>query len=95
MGVAAFWQLGHRLLKTTPVSLFAVSFIAGDAFDPDFLKPYPPISAHFDTPPPSEVKTLIELRGRSTHPRSSTSSTKNISSRWRTRSWASSRIWAR
>lgn len=62
---AAFWQLGHRLFKTTPQS-FPVPFIAGDAFDPAFLGPGPPLYAPPNTPAPalSEVKTLTQLRGR-------------------------------
>lgn len=61
---SAFWQLGHRLFKTTPES-FTVPFVAGDAFDSAFLKPAAPIYTPLDTLPPalSEVKTLTELRG--------------------------------
>ncbi|EPT00914.1 hypothetical protein FOMPIDRAFT_86237 [Fomitopsis schrenkii] len=61
----AFWQLGHRLFKSTPES-FPVPFIAGDAFDPAFLEPSLPIYSSPSTPPPdlSRVTTLTELRGQ-------------------------------
>lgn len=61
----AFWQLGHSLFKTTQES-FPATFIAGDAFDPVFLNPTPPIYAPLHTPLPvlSEVQALTELHGR-------------------------------
>ncbi|KZT70706.1 hypothetical protein DAEQUDRAFT_764289 [Daedalea quercina L-15889] len=61
----AFWQLGHSLFKDTPES-FPVPFVGGDALDPAFLQPTPPIYVPLTAPLPalSEITTLTALQGR-------------------------------
>jgi len=54
-----FWQLGHELYRTTPET-FPVPFVAGDAFDPDFLKPVPPFAAPPASPRP-DLRSLTSL----------------------------------
>ncbi|KAF9649469.1 hypothetical protein BDM02DRAFT_1817741 [Thelephora ganbajun] len=58
---AGFWDLGHRLFKTTPET-YPAKFLAGDAFDDAHLSPTAPVPPG---PPPSvaSVNTLTELRG--------------------------------
>ena len=56
-----FWDLGHRLFRTTPET-YPAKFLAGDVFDDAHLSltalvpPGPP-------PPVASVNTLTELRG--------------------------------
>ncbi|KAJ6579940.1 hypothetical protein DFH09DRAFT_1029875 [Mycena vulgaris] len=63
-----FWGLGHELFRSTPES-FPVVFVAGDAFDPDFLAPptqepqSEPVSATSGLDLRA-VKSLNALRGR-------------------------------
>ncbi|KAH9843587.1 uncharacterized protein C8Q71DRAFT_729122 [Rhodofomes roseus] len=59
-----FWKLGHRLFNTTPET-FPVPFIAGDAFNPEFLKPVPPFDSVPESPGPqlSRLTTLTPLLG--------------------------------
>ncbi|KAI0358974.1 hypothetical protein OH77DRAFT_1420487 [Trametes cingulata] len=60
----AFWELGHKLFKSTPET-FPVPFIPGDVFDPAHLAPVPPSYSPPDTPPPqlSTLTSLNPLRG--------------------------------
>jgi len=59
--VTGFWDLGHKLFRTTPET-YPAKFLAGDAFDDAHLSlaalvpPGPP-------PPVGSVNTLTELRG--------------------------------
>ena len=57
-----FWDLGHKLFRTTPET-YPAKFLAGDVFDDSHLSPTAPAPA---IPPPSvaSVNTLTELRGR-------------------------------
>ncbi|KAM5539468.1 hypothetical protein V8D89_006920 [Ganoderma adspersum] len=61
-----FWELGHKLFKTTPET-FPIPFIQGDAFDSAFLEPLAPFTA--DNPPRdprpdlSTLTSLNPLRG--------------------------------
>ncbi|OCH86593.1 hypothetical protein OBBRIDRAFT_737703 [Obba rivulosa] len=48
---AEFWQLGHQLFRSTPKT-FPVPFLAGDAFDQNFLKRVPPFYTAPETPAP-------------------------------------------
>ncbi|KZT74620.1 hypothetical protein DAEQUDRAFT_720820 [Daedalea quercina L-15889] len=59
-----FWKLGHRLFNTTPET-FPVPFIAGDAFNPDFLKPVPPFYSAPELPAPqlAQITSLTPLLG--------------------------------
>ena len=59
--MTGFWDLGHKLFRTTPES-YPAKFLAGDAFDDAHLCPAAPIPPN----PPSSlesVTTLTELRG--------------------------------
>jgi len=51
-----FWDLGHRLFKTTP-DTFPVIFVPGNVFDPEHLSIVPPFTAN--SPP---VTTAPDLR---------------------------------
>ena len=51
--------MGHKLFKSTPES-FPVPFIAGDAFDPQFLAPSPILSV-LPTAPLPRLNTLTSL----------------------------------
>ncbi|KAG9317905.1 hypothetical protein JVU11DRAFT_2135 [Chiua virens] len=51
-----FFDMGHALFKTTPET-YPISFIAGDAFDPNMLQVVPP----FDGPPSTERPNLSAL----------------------------------
>ncbi|KAI9454156.1 hypothetical protein BJY52DRAFT_773481 [Lactarius psammicola] len=51
-----FWDLGHRLFRTTP-DTFPVTFVPGDVFDPEHLSIVPPFTT---TSPP--VTTVPDLR---------------------------------
>lgn len=57
-----FWDLGHKLFRTTPAS-FPVKFLAGDAFEDAHLSLTAPILSG-PPPPVALVNTLTELRGR-------------------------------
>jgi len=59
--VTEFWDLGHKLFKTTP-EIYAAKFLAGDAFDNAHLSPTAPVSSG-PPPPVASVNTLTELRG--------------------------------
>ncbi|KAL4069993.1 hypothetical protein V8B97DRAFT_1872110 [Scleroderma yunnanense] len=60
---AELWEFGHTLCRSTPES-FPVTFLAGDALDPDFLSPIPcdvETQAPFDV---SRISTLTGLKGK-------------------------------
>ena len=62
-----FWDLGHRLFKTTPET-FPVPFVQGNVFDKTFLAPAPPCFEPPSTPHPDlkslpEMKSLTPLQG--------------------------------
>ncbi|KAJ7853571.1 hypothetical protein B0H14DRAFT_3654160 [Mycena olivaceomarginata] len=48
-GSPVLWDLGHELFNSTPAT-FPVAFLAGDAFDPAFLEPFPPLTPSSDVP---------------------------------------------
>ena len=56
-----FWDLGHKLFRTTPAT-FPAKFLAGDAFDDAHLSLTAPIISG-SPPPVASVNTLTELRG--------------------------------
>ena len=60
-----FWEIGHKLFKSTPDS-FPVPFLPGDAFDDAFLALGPIATTAPTTPPPelASLKTLTPLHGR-------------------------------
>lgn len=60
-----FWELGHKLFKTTPET-FPVPFIQADAFNPTHLAPssIPTSPPTDELPPLSSLKTLTPLVGR-------------------------------
>ncbi|GBE78156.1 hypothetical protein BKA93DRAFT_733445 [Sparassis latifolia] len=62
--VPEFWDLGHKLFKSSPET-FPVPFLPGDAFDPEFLTPVAPFYSPPDTPVPtlSSLKNLSPLVG--------------------------------
>ncbi|KAG8219066.1 hypothetical protein J3R82DRAFT_4822 [Butyriboletus roseoflavus] len=51
-----FYDMGHALFKTTPET-YPISFVAGDAFDPNMLQIVPP----FDEAPSTEKPDLSTL----------------------------------
>ncbi|KAI0308315.1 hypothetical protein B0F90DRAFT_1834014, partial [Multifurca ochricompacta] len=53
-----FWDLGHKLFKSTPHT-FPVAFVPGDVFDPEHLEIVPPYSA--DSPPVGGAPDLRTL----------------------------------
>ena len=59
--IIGFWDVGHKLFRTTPES-YPAKFLAGDAFDDAHLSLTAPVQSG---PPPSvvSVNTLTELRG--------------------------------
>jgi hypothetical protein len=59
--VTGFWDLGHKLFRTTPET-YPAKFLAGDAFDDAHLSLTAPVPSG---PPPTvaSVNTLTELRG--------------------------------
>ena len=59
--MTGFWDLGHKLFRTTPET-YPAKFLAGDAFDDAHLSLTAPIPSG---PPPTvaSVNTLTELRG--------------------------------
>lgn len=59
-----FWDLGHELFKSTPVT-FPAAFIAGDVFDPAMLSLYPLGTTDLTNPPPlSSYTSLSPLQHR-------------------------------
>ncbi|KIP08520.1 hypothetical protein PHLGIDRAFT_104156 [Phlebiopsis gigantea 11061_1 CR5-6] len=56
---AAFWEIGHRLCKSTPET-FPVKFLAGDVLDPAHLRA-PPGGAPDSPAPPLSVPALASL----------------------------------
>ena len=56
-----FWDLGHKLFRTTPET-FPVRFLAGDVFD-DAQFSYAAPAPCSPPPPIASVNTLTELRG--------------------------------
>lgn len=59
--VAGFWDIGHRLFRTTPET-YPAKFLAGDAFDDAHLCLTAPVSPG-SQPSVASVNTLSELRG--------------------------------
>ncbi|KAJ6571154.1 hypothetical protein B0H19DRAFT_1208851 [Mycena capillaripes] len=61
-----FWQIGHELFRSTPETFPAV-FVAGDALDPKFLEPFPPLTSPSEVteraPKLSSLTCLTPLRG--------------------------------
>ncbi|TFK50836.1 hypothetical protein OE88DRAFT_1659936 [Heliocybe sulcata] len=59
-----YWELGHELFRSTPQSL-PVPFVAGDAFDSEFLTPTQPTYSPPTTPVPDlqSVTALTPLIG--------------------------------
>ncbi|KAH9928838.1 uncharacterized protein B0H18DRAFT_1117668 [Fomitopsis serialis] len=60
-----YWELGHRLFKSTPES-FPVAFVPGDIFDQDYLaSSVQPVYAQPNSPAPalSGLASLTPLRG--------------------------------
>ncbi|KAF7367635.1 hypothetical protein MSAN_00827100 [Mycena sanguinolenta] len=66
IGCCYFWDVGHELFRSTPES-FPVAFLPGNAVDPAFLKPLPPLgtaSQITESPPSlSSLMTLTPLHG--------------------------------
>ncbi|KAJ6513409.1 hypothetical protein C8R45DRAFT_813407 [Mycena sanguinolenta] len=60
-----FWDLGHELFRSAPDS-FPVTFLAGDAFDPDFLTLQPPATEAPQSPAPN-LHSLTSLEGLQGH----------------------------
>ncbi|KAF7344486.1 hypothetical protein MSAN_01930400 [Mycena sanguinolenta] len=60
-----FWNLGHELFRSTPQT-FPVAFLAGDAFDDNFLALHPLLDAPLTSaaPDPHSVTSLNSLRAR-------------------------------
>ena len=65
IAVTEFWEMGHKLFKTTPET-FPVSFIPADAFDSTYLAPCELPTQVPTEPllPLPELKTLTPLVGR-------------------------------
>lgn len=61
---SGFWDLGHELFKSNAES-FAATFVAGDAFDPNFLKSHVPFYDAPQTGPPdlTSLTSLTPLQG--------------------------------
>ncbi|KAJ7290109.1 hypothetical protein C8J57DRAFT_1429989 [Mycena rebaudengoi] len=58
---ADFWDIGHELFQSTPET-FPVVFLPGDALDPRFLEPSPPLTAPSkDTESPPSLISLTSL----------------------------------
>jgi len=60
--ITGFWDLGHKLFRTTPET-YPAKFLAGDVFDDAHLSPAAPVPSG-PPPPVGSVNTLTELRGR-------------------------------
>lgn len=56
-----FWDLGHKLFRTTPET-YPAKFLAGDMFDDAHLSPTTPTPSG-PPPPVGSVNSLTELRG--------------------------------
>jgi hypothetical protein len=56
--LAGFWNLGHKLFRSTPET-FPVTFVAGNAFDPQHLEVVPPFTK--SNPPPAAPASLRDL----------------------------------
>lgn len=63
--MAEYWDLGHKLFKTTAKE-FPAHFIGGDAFSPDFFETAPVFDSTPNTPAPalSSLQTLTPMNGR-------------------------------
>ena len=59
--VTGFWDLGHKLFKTTPET-YPAKFLAGDVFDEAHLSSTVPIQSG-PPPPVASVDSLTKLRG--------------------------------
>ncbi|KAJ7489410.1 hypothetical protein FB451DRAFT_1390562 [Mycena latifolia] len=61
------WTLGHELFRSTPDTC-PIAFLAGDAFDPDFLEPAAPATSPPEVPAPplASLTRLTQLRGNVT-----------------------------
>ena len=59
--MTGFWDVGHKLFRTTPET-YPAKFLAGDAFDDAHLCPTAPAQSG-GSPPVASVTTLTELRG--------------------------------
>ncbi|KAJ6545835.1 hypothetical protein DFH09DRAFT_1172047 [Mycena vulgaris] len=59
-----FWNIGHQLFRSAPATC-PIAFLAGDAFDPDFLEPAAPVSAPLEVPAPqlAALTRLTPLHG--------------------------------
>ena len=53
-----FWDLGHKLFKTTP-DTFPVTFVPGNVFDPEHLSIVPPFTVN--SPPATTMPDLRTL----------------------------------
>ena len=62
--MAEYWDLGHKLFKTTAKE-FPAHFVGGDAFDPGFFETAPVLDSPPTAPAPavSSLKTLTPLSG--------------------------------
>lgn len=60
----AFWELGHKLFKSTPAT-FPVSFVQADALNPDHIAPREPFYSPPDSPRPdlNSLASLTALQG--------------------------------
>ena len=59
--MAGFWDMGHKLFRTTPET-YPAKFLVGDAFDDAHLCPTAPVPSG-GSPLVASVTTLTELRG--------------------------------
>ncbi|KAK7042264.1 methyltransferase ausD [Favolaschia claudopus] len=55
-----FWDLGHELFKTTPKT-FRVTFLSGDALDPNFLQPSTPLPSSSSSLPHPRLRNSIHV----------------------------------
>ncbi|KAJ7467480.1 hypothetical protein FB451DRAFT_1092690 [Mycena latifolia] len=60
-----FWDLGHELFRSTPAS-FPATFIAGDAFDPEFLSLQPQLAEEPQSAAP-DLRALTSLNALHGH----------------------------
>ncbi|KAJ6545862.1 hypothetical protein DFH09DRAFT_1172134 [Mycena vulgaris] len=54
-----FWNIGHQLFRSAPATC-PIAFLAGDAFNPNFLEPAAPVSAPLEVPAP-QLAALTRL----------------------------------